>query len=112
MRQKATVFVLCILLTNVLTAQKKVYNQYGFYKKEMKSLLEAIQKNFYDSAGGYYKEKVLQGKDDKPYSYLWGICAMYQAANEVEEVEQGSNHLQPILAIIRDYYDPAPPSPG
>src|SRR4051794_9662720 len=107
MSQKAAVFAFFIFLANVLTAQKKAYSDNGFYKKEMKSLREAIQKNFYDSTAGYYKEHAVQGKDEKSYSYLWGICAMYQAANEVEKVEAGSSRLQPLLAIIRNYHDPA-----
>jgi len=100
------------LLSNFLIAQKKINSNQGFYKKEMKSLQKAIQKNFYDSAAGFYREVVKSEKSENAYSYLWPVCAMYQADNEIEKVEPGANLLQPMLTIIRDYYDPAPPKPG
>lgn len=78
----------------------------------MQSLHAAIQKNFYDAASGYYKldAGVVQQKD--PYTYLWSLCALFQAANEMEKLEPGTKSLQPVLTIIGDYYDPAPPKPG
>jgi len=100
------------LISNILIAQQKKNNNNGFYKKEMKSLQAAIQTNFYDSAAGYYKEEAVREKDKNVYSYLWPVCAMYQAANEIEKVEPGTHLLQPMLTIIHDYYDPAAPAPG
>lgn len=82
------------------------------YYKEMKLLQAAIQKNFYDSASGYYKEVVSPKPNENPYSYLWPICAMYQAVHEIEKLEKGTDLMNPMLRIIRDYYDPAPPIPG
>jgi len=99
-------------VSNLLTAQKSLNKNPGFYKKELNSLETAIRKNFYDTAVGYYKEVTEPGKDQNPYSYLWGVCAMFQAANEIEKVEPRKSFLRPVLTIIRDYYDPAPPKPG
>lgn len=86
--------------------------QDNYYYKEMKQLQAAIQKNFYDSAAGYYKEVVSPKHGENPYSYLWPICAMYQAVNEIEKVEKGKDLLHPMLRIIHAYYDPATPAPG
>lgn len=97
----SAVFHLC----HSLSAQDK-------YGKEMKLLYTAIQKNFYDSAAGYYKEVVAPKPNENSFSYLWPLCALYQAANEMEKVEQGSHYLKPVFNIIHDYYDPAPPKPG
>lgn len=106
-------FLLFVLLfSDFLIAQKKINSNNGFYKKEMLSLQTAIRKNFYDSASGYYKEVVNPGKNENLYSFLWPICALYQADNEIEKVERGAYLLQPMLTIIHDYYDPAPPRPG
>lgn len=113
MNKKNILLLLFVLLiSNLLIAQKKSNNNTGFYKKEMKSLQAAIQKNFYDTASGYYKEEVVRRKDENLYSFLWPVCAMYQAVNEIEKVEPGVHLLQPMLTIIHDYYDPAPPMPG
>lgn len=113
MNKKNIALLLFLFLSlNVLIAQEKINRNAGFYKKEMTALQAAIQKNFYDSAAGFYKETVKPEKGQNAYSYLWGICAMYQAVNEIEKVESGTRLLQPVLSIIRDYYDPAPPKPG
>nr|WP_294903372.1 glycoside hydrolase family 76 protein [uncultured Lacibacter sp.] len=97
--------VVAFFASHSLAAQDKYYN-------EMKQLQAAIQKHFYDSSAGYYKEVVSPKPGDNPYSYLWPLCALYQAANEIEKVEAGSKVLKPVFSIIEDYYDPAPPSPG
>jgi len=101
-----------LLLSNLVFAQKNARTNSGYYKKEMKALQAVIQKNFYDSAAGYYKETAIHENGENPYSYLWPICALYQASNEIEKVEPGKQVLSPMLKIIGDYYDPAPPKPG
>ncbi|MGI8634030.1 MAG: hypothetical protein ACR2KZ_01370 [Segetibacter sp.] len=60
--------------------------------------------------------RVLQGvvfpeKSHNKFSYLWGVCAMYQAVNKIEKFEPKQHVLNPVLPIINDYYDPAPLSP-
>ena len=106
------VLLMVVFLSDSLIAQEKINDSNGFYRKEMKSLQEAIQKNFYDSAAGYYKEETVREKDKNLYSYLWPVCAMYQADNEIEKVEPRTHLLQPMTTIINGYYDPAPPKPG
>ncbi|MDB5246703.1 MAG: glycoside hydrolase family 76 [Segetibacter sp.] len=110
--KKSILLLITILLVSSIVIAQKRNSSDGYFKKEMTALRSAIQKNFYDSAAGYYKEVVTPEKNHNPYSYLWPICAMYQAANEIEKIEPGVNLLQPMLTIIRDYYDPAPPRPG
>ncbi len=100
-------FTAAILLYAVTVAAQE-----NTYRKEMKLLQSVIQKNFYDSAAGYYKEVVLPKPTDNPYSYLWPVCAMYQAVHEIEKLEKQTDLMHPMLCIIRDYYDSAPPAPG
>jgi hypothetical protein len=103
---------------NFLSAQNKVESNKGFYKKELQSLQTSIQKNFYDEASGYYlivldpsKRETKDGHLRK-YTYLWAICALYQAANEMEKLDPKASLRVPLLKIMNDYYDPAPPKPG
>lgn len=105
MKNRVLCFVLVFFTYHFVSAQDKYY-------KEMKQLQGAIQKNFYDSAAGYYKEVVSPKPNDNPYSYLWPICAMYQAVHEIEKLEKKPDLMNPMLRIIRAYYDPAPPAPG
>jgi len=82
------------------------------YQQELSSLQRAISRNFYDSATGYYKEWPGPDQPRHPYTYLWSLCALFQADNEIEKLEPRATLLQPLLSIIRDYEDPAPPQPG
>jgi rhamnogalacturonyl hydrolase YesR len=114
-------FLLVLLLmffSNFLSAQKNIKTQDGFYKKEMQSLQAAIQKNFYDMASGYYLVAVDPAKREKKgdylreYTYIWSLCAIYQAANEMEKLDPNAKLMDPLLKIMNDYYNPAPPKPG
>lgn len=93
-------------------AQKSFQNKEGYYEHEMKLLQKAIQKNFYDSSSGYYKEVVSPKPGDNPYCYLWPLCTLYQAANEMETFDARINFMQPLFTVIKDYYDPSAPAPG
>lgn len=107
-----------MVFSNFLSAQKDVKNGDGFYKKEMQSLQASIHKNFYDKASGYYVVVVDPAKREKKngylreYTYIWSLCALYQAANEIEKLEPKAKLMAPLLKIMYDYFKPAPPKPG
>jgi hypothetical protein len=90
----------------------------SFYQKQMKSLHTAISENFYDKASGYYVVVVDSSKREnkdgylRKYTYLWSLCALYQAANEIEKIDAKARLMEPLLKIMNDYYSPAPPKPG
>ena len=108
--------LLATAFANLLSAQKAVTE--GFYKKEMQSLQASIEKNFYDKASGYHIIDLDSSKRDKKgdyireYTYLWAYCALYQAANEIERISPNANLMEPMLKIMNDYYNQAPPKPG
>lgn len=78
----------------------------------MKDLQRAIEKAFYDPAAGFYKETVVVEEGKNPYSYLWPLCGMIQAANEIEKASGEKGLVDKYVKIIQGYYDPAPPAPG
>jgi len=90
----------------------------GYYKKEMTSLQQAIQNNFYDKASGNYFITVDSAKREihkgylRKYTYLWSLCALYQAANEMEKLDPGSDLMSPLVTLMNTYYSPALPKPG
>lgn len=98
-------------------AQGQVKND-GYYNKELQSLQTAIDKNFYDKASGYYFVVVDPAQREnkngylREYSYLWSLCALYQAANEIEKLDPKAKLMGPLVKNISNYYDPAPPKPG
>jgi len=110
--------LLCCLVSMPAVAQETNTASTGFYRQEMKSLHAAIQTNFYDEDSGYYfvvvdpEQRETKEGHLREYAYIWALCAMYQAANEIEKLEPDANLMGPILKIMNDYYDPAPPEPG
>jgi hypothetical protein len=119
---KNLTFCLVVLLLTGLSdlsdARQKPKIPAGIYKKEMLSLQAAIQKHFYDRAAGYYRLVTDSAKREKKgdylreYTYIWSLCALYQAANEMEKFDPESKLMKPLLRIMKDYLDPAPPKPG
>ncbi len=117
--KKGLFLVLTLLISsfsNILSAQNKAGK--GYYKRELQSLQTAIQNNFYDKASGHYlivlDPALRETKNGylREYTYFWSLCALYQAANEMEKLEPKTNLMGPLLKHINDYYDPAPPKPG
>ncbi|RYF89618.1 MAG: glycoside hydrolase, partial [Chitinophagaceae bacterium] len=75
-------------------------------------LKASIAANFIDPATGYYVEKTIRKQEDKPYSYLWPLCGLIQAANESEAVFNQTGYLDSVILSIQAYYDPAAPAPA
>jgi uncharacterized protein YyaL (SSP411 family) len=76
--------------------------------------ISIIEKNindyFVDAATGYYKEKTAHKPGEKLYSYLWPLCGLIQAANEVEAVTGRKKYFDSVLQSIQAYYDPSAPA--
>ena len=104
--------------STLLLAEKSVKTKKDYYKKEMKSQQVAIQKNFYDLTSGYYFVELDPSKREtkhgyfRNYTYLWSLCALYQATNEIEKMEPDTILMVPMLANMHYYYDRALPKPG
>jgi rhamnogalacturonyl hydrolase YesR len=111
-------FIALTVFTFNLSAQKNIKSDKGIYKKEMQSFHAAIEKNFYDKASGYYfvelnpaKREVKEGFK-REYSWLWALCSMFEAVNEIEKVDNTANLVDPIFSNIKNYYDTNLPKPG
>jgi hypothetical protein len=75
------------------------------------ALLDAnINSVFYNTEAGLYTET--NGKNEKPFSFLWPLCALIQAANEVESLNPDKQLMKPVLGTIAKYYNAEPPAPG
>lgn len=116
--RKTFVFIVLVLFSGAVFSQKQMNGKDGYYKKEMQLLQSAIRQNFYDKASGYYTVVVDPAKREKKgdylreYTYIWSLCAMYQAANEIEKLDPKAALMAPLLKIMNDYYNPEPPKPG
>ena len=74
-----------------------------------------IQKNiynrFYEEKTGLYYETNDSSKNEHPHSFLWPLCALIQASNEVDATGN-KNTMQPVIKAIQQYYSDRLPAPG
>ncbi len=116
MSYKKFTFLFIIIITAVspfvYSQQAKDNKAKGYYKMQMLKLQQAIEDNFYDPSSGFYKETAVVEKGKNAYSYLWPLCGMIQANNEIEKVNNKEGLVSKTLQIIQEYYDTSLPAPG
>ena len=88
------------------------YTQAKDYTQEMLGLDKAIETHFFIDSAGYYKETAEPEKDSRKVSFLWPLCAMLQANNEMEKLAPDKDLLSHTFRIIQKYYNQLPPAPG
>lgn len=122
MMSKSTPFLFVLWLLSLpfscVLGQEKNSEQPNKYRAELDALRAAIQDNFFDKDSGHYLLVVnpenRESKDGylREFTYIWSLCAMFQAANEIEKVDSDTQVLNPLVQAMKPYYDPAPPVPG
>lgn len=75
-------------------------------------LLRAVNTHLYNPETKLYLETNNRKKNENPHTYLWGMCGLVQATNELESVQKGHSYMQPVISAINEYYDTRPPAPG
>lgn len=81
------------------------------YEQRIHTIGKNIYSRFYDAKTGLFIETTDSSKNEHPHSYLWPLCALIQAANEVDAVNE-KNTMSPVVKAINQYYSPRPPAPG
>ncbi len=111
-------FAAMVVLSSFALVKTNENLKSDFYKTEMEKLNVAIESNFHDSASGYYFVDLDPAKREtkfghrREYSWLWALCAMFEASNEMEKVDKKAKLVDGIFNSMQPYYDPAPPKPG
>jgi rhamnogalacturonyl hydrolase YesR len=103
-----TVICLLFLSSPRLIAQQPTFD----YKLEAGQLYNAIRHQYFDSITGYYKEYPKAQAQKNKASYLWPLCALFQAVNEMESVPKLTDKTDQTFSIIKRYYDTRKPAPG
>lgn len=106
--------LLVVLLVSLGMKTETTYAQEnapaGNYLQAFLSLKTAVHQHYLDSASGLYHPD--PGEKHRKYSYLWPLCALFQAANEEEKMRPGESDLLPVWKAIRHYYDSTGPTPA
>lgn len=76
------------------------------------TLWASVQQHLYDPHTKLYYETTDRQKNENPHSFLWPLCGLIQAANELEAIHPGKSYMPTVITAINAYYDPKPPAPG
>lgn len=82
------------------------------YEEKIAAIHKNIYQQFYDSSRKLFYEHHPARPDDKPHSFLWPLCALVQAANEMERLEPGKKYMPRVIEAINQYRSTKPPAPG
>ncbi|WP_201747946.1 glycoside hydrolase family 76 protein [Chitinophaga vietnamensis] len=102
--KKLFLFFTCLLPAAMSLAQHNA--------QRADSLHAAIYRHLYEPGTGLFIQTSDPGHNNKPHADLWGLCALIQAANEMERLHPGKPYLPPVVAAVNQYYDHSPPAPG
>jgi rhamnogalacturonyl hydrolase YesR len=82
------------------------------YKTRINYLYSGINSKLKDQKAGLYFETTDSAKNENPHSWLWPLCALIQATNEMEALQPGKAYMPPVVKAIDQYYSDKPPFPG
>lgn len=102
MFRPALKYLIALLLFWSFTANAQ---QKDNYKTQAEKVYKNIYRYFYDSSKNLFIEKTQLKNNEKPYAYLWPVCAMIQAANEMEVLYPQKQYMEPVIKVIDRYYN-------
>jgi hypothetical protein len=82
------------------------------YEDRIAGIHKNIYQFFYDSSGKLFREHNPSRSNDKPHSFLWPLCALIQAANDMEQLQPGKKYMAPVIVAIDQYKSNKSPVPG
>ncbi|UKT65626.1 glycoside hydrolase family 76 protein [Pedobacter mucosus] len=80
------------------------------YLRRIEIIYANINDHLKDERKGLYLENI--GKHENPYSYLWPLCALIQATNEMETLNPNTEMMKPVVSAINHYYSKDSPAPA
>lgn len=82
------------------------------YKERVKVLHDVVNNKFRDKPAALYYETNDSSKAVRQHSYLWPLCALIQATNEMETLEPKKEYMLPVVTAIDKYVNDQPPARG
>ncbi len=107
MKQR-TIYFFAVLLGFISSANA----QHQDYSREMNELNNRIEKYFYKKGTNYYREMGQAEARQRKVSYLWPLCAMFEATHEMGKLTGDFNTFENVFRIISKYHNNQPPAPG
>ena len=88
------------------------FAQKNDYKSEVNKLSNNINIHFYIDSLNYYKETSIPEKEGRKVAYLWPLCALFEAHNEMEKILPRTTLTAKTFEIIKKYQNQLLPAPG
>lgn len=82
------------------------------YENRIATIHKNIYQYFYDTSAKLFREHNPMRSNDKPHSYLWPLCALIQAANEMEQLQPEKKYMPQVMEAIDQYRSTRAPRPG
>jgi uncharacterized protein YyaL (SSP411 family) len=76
------------------------------YSKRVAAINKNIYQYFFDSTAGTFYEKVNRVTGKKQISYLWPLCGLLQAANEMDVMQPQKKYTSQVMQYLLPYYAP------
>jgi uncharacterized protein YyaL (SSP411 family) len=81
-------------------------------KNTVKIIHKNIEQHFFKPKTGLYLETTSPSENDNKHSWLWPLCALIQATNEMEALEPKKDYMTVVVKAIDQYYNDAAPAPA
>lgn len=98
-------FLLLVLLTSAKAQIVKPSNRINTIYKNINSV-------FREEKTGLYIETTDPKHNENRYSWLWPLCALIQATNELEVLDPKKDYMTPVVKAIDEYYNDDKPAAG
>ena len=82
------------------------------YNGRIDTISKNIDRLFTDKANNLYWETNNTVANKGHHSYLWPLCALLQAANEMEVLNPSKQYIAPVMKAINQYYSGRAPAPA
>ncbi|MEO5683961.1 MAG: glycoside hydrolase family 76 protein [Chitinophagaceae bacterium] len=82
------------------------------YTTRINYLYKGINTMLTDKKKGLYFETTDTLRKENPHSWLWPLCALLQAGNEMEANDPGKKYMPPVEKAIASYYSDHPQPPA
>lgn len=81
--------------------------------QDVTNLYKGIQQTYFVADKNLYLEtNGTPGENGNKYSWLWPLCGLIQAANEMEQLQPRTKYMATVVKAIDQYYNDEAPAPA
>lgn len=105
--RRKIIFTVLVFMTGSVTPA--AFAQKSDFEQHVSDINNNINLRLKDGKTGLYFETTDAVQKENPHSWLWPLCALVQAANEMDVLYPKQEHLKPVVKAIDQYYSEKAP---